>query len=165
MDSRVPAAQLYARAAPRLQAYLRDFFVYIAILVSCMVAAVAVGSPRATQASVITCIVILLLYEPVYIAAAGGTIGHLSANLRIARASDLGRVSLGRALVRTVVKGLIGLPVFFAVYFTRKCQGIHDLAAGTVVIPRDPTAVPPRGFTVEKVARAIAPAPAGVARR
>ena len=165
MDSRVPGGQLYARAAPRLQAYLRDFLVYVAILVSCMLAAVAVGSPRATQASVITCIVILLLYEPVCIAVAGGTLGHLSLNLRIARASDLGRVSFGRALVRTVVKGLIGLPVFLAVYFTRKCQGIHDLIAGTVVIPRDPAAVPRRGFTVEKARGGIAPSPASSVAR
>ena len=156
MDRRPSNRQLYARAAPRLQAYLRDFFVYIAILVCCMLVAVAIGSPRATQASVITCIIILLLYEPVYIALAGGTLGHLSLNLRIARASDLGPVSFGRALVRTVVKGVIGLPVFFAIYFTRRCQGIHDLVAGTVVIPRDPAAVPPSGFTMEKPAGAIA---------
>jgi len=157
--------QLYARAAPRLQAYLRDFLVYIAILVSCTVVAVAIGSPRATQSSVIACIAILLLYEPVSIAVAGGTIGHLSLNLRIVRASDLGRVSLGRALVRTVVKGLIGLPVFLAIYVTRKCQGIHDLVAGTVVIPRDAAAVPPRGFAAEKARGRILPSPAsGVAR-
>ena len=154
MDNRAPARQLYARAAPRLQAYLRDFLVYLVILVSCMLAAVAIGSSLAAQATVITYIVILLLYEPVCIALAGGTIGHLSQNLRIARASDLGRVSFGRALVRTMVKGLIGLPVFFAIYFTRKCQGIHDLAAGTVVIPRDPAAVPPSGFAMEKRAHA-----------
>jgi hypothetical protein len=34
---------------------------------------------------------------------------------------------------------------------TPRCQGVHDLVAGTVVIPRDPAAVPPRGFTVEKI--------------
>jgi uncharacterized RDD family membrane protein YckC len=78
--------QLYARAAPRLQAYLRDFLVYMVILVSCMLAAVAVGTPLATQASVITCIAILLLYEPLCIAIAGGTIGQLTLNLRVARA-------------------------------------------------------------------------------
>jgi len=163
--NRADPGQLYARAAPRLQAYLRDFLVYVAILVSCMLAAVAIGSPRATQASVITCIVILLLYEPVCIAVAGGTIGHLTLNLRIARASDLGRVSFGRALARTLVKGAIGLPVFLAVYFTRKCQGIHDLVAGTVVIPRDSAAAPPHGFSLEKVRGGIVPLPAsGVAR-
>jgi uncharacterized RDD family membrane protein YckC len=153
--------QLYARAAPRLQAYLRDFLLYMAILVSCMVAAVAVGTPRATQASVIAYIVFVLLYEPVCIAVAGGTLGHLSLNLRIARASDLGRVSFRQAFVRTLVKGVLGLWVFMAIYFTARSQGLHDLAAGTVVIPRDAAAVPPRGFTVAKVYRAIEPAPAG----
>jgi uncharacterized RDD family membrane protein YckC len=38
-----------------------------------------------------------------------------------------------------------------AIYFTRRSQGLHDLVAGTVVVPRDPGAVPPRGFAVEKV--------------
>ena len=145
------SGQLYARAAPRLQAYLRDFLIYMGVLVSCMASAVAVGTPIATQTSVITYLVFVLLYEPVCIAVAGGTIGHLSLNLRIARASDLGRVSFARALVRTVVKGVLGLLVFLAVYLTPKCQGVHDLVAGTVVIPRDPAAVPPRGFTVEKI--------------
>jgi uncharacterized RDD family membrane protein YckC len=142
--------QLYARAAPRLQAYLRDFFVYIAALGLLYALAVGIGSPLATQIAVIAYIAIVLLYEPVAIALAGGTIGHLSLNLRIARASDLGRVSLLRALVRTVVKGLVGLPVFLAVYLTSRCQVVHDLAAGTVVIPRDPSAVPSSGFTVER---------------
>jgi hypothetical protein len=67
--------------------------------------------------------------------------------------------------LRAVVKGVLGLWVFLAVYLTRKCQGVHDLAAGTVVIPRDPAAVPPRGFAVEKV-RPIGAAPpaSGVVR-
>ena len=98
----------------------------------------------------IACIAIFLLYEPVAIAVAGGTIGHLTMNLRIVRASDLGRVSFARALVRTVAKGVLGLWVFLAVYLTSRCQGVHDLVAGTVVIPRDPAAVSLRGFAVEK---------------
>ena len=142
--------QLYARAAPRLQAYLRDFLVYMAILTLFLVVAVSIGTPLAIQASVIACIAIFMLYEPVAIAVAGGTIGHLTMNLRIVRASDLGRVSFARALVRTVVKGVLGLWVFLAVYLTSRCQGVHDLVAGTVVIPRDPAIVQPRGFALEK---------------
>jgi len=165
MNSSASTGQLYARAAPRLQAYLRDFLVYVALLVPCMTTAVVIDSDRATQASVIACIAMVLLYEPVSIAVAGGTIGHLSLNLRIARASDLGRVSFARALARTLVKGVCGLLAFVAVYFTRKSQGVHDLVAGTVVIPRDPAAVPSRGFTVERVRPAItAPPASGVAR-
>ena len=151
MISAANSSQLYARAAPRLRAYMRDFFVYIAILVSCMTAAVVIGSDMVTRVSVIVCGALLLLYEPVSIAVAGGTIGHLSTNLRIVRANDLGRVSFARALVRTFVKGVLGLWGFVSIYFTRKCQGIHDLAAGTVVIPRDPAGVPAHAFAVEKV--------------
>jgi uncharacterized RDD family membrane protein YckC len=150
----IPApVQLYARAAPRLQAYLRDFLIYMGILVACMLAAVVVGTPLFTQASVITCIAMLLFYEPLCIAIAGATIGQLTLNLRVARARDLGRVSFPRALLRTVVKGGVGLPVFFAIYFTRRSQAVHDLVAGTVVIPRDLSAAHPRGFAVETPVR------------
>jgi len=162
-DSRVPAGQLYARAAPRLQAYLRDFLVYMAILVSCMLVAVTVGTSLATQICVVSCIVTFMFYEPVCIALAGGTIGHLSLNLRIAREQDLGPVSFRQAFVRTLVKGLLGLPIFLFIYFTAKSQGIHDLAAGTVVIPRDPSAVVPRGFTAAKPRGRIAPSASGAA--
>jgi uncharacterized RDD family membrane protein YckC len=147
--------QLYARAAPRLRAYMRDFFVYIGVLVALMTMAVAVGTPLATQACVIICIVFVLLYEPVSIAVAGGTIGHLTQDLRVARASDLGRVSFFRAAIRTFVKGLLGLSVFLALYFTRRCQALHDLAAGTVVVPRNPAATPSTGFAVEKVRSSV----------
>jgi uncharacterized RDD family membrane protein YckC len=153
MNNHAGSRQLYARAAPRLQAYLRDFLVYIAILVACILAAVAVGTPIATQVSVIICIAILLFYEPVCIALWGDTIGHLSLGLRIVRCSDLGPVSFGRALVRTAVKGLFGLWVFMAIYFTRRSQGLHDLVAGTVVIPRNPAMIRSYGFTAEKLLR------------
>ena len=149
-DGNAPAGQLYARAAPRLQAYLRDFFVYMAVVVSCMLVAVAIATPIATQVSVVAGILFLLLYEPVCIWMAGGTIGHLSFNLRIVRAEDLGPVSFKRALIRTIVKGLLGVWVFMAIYFTRRCQAVHDLAAGTVVIPRDGSKVSGTGFAMEK---------------
>jgi len=143
--------QLYARAAPRLQAWLRDLLVQLAILTTCITMAVLLGTELAARAVVITCGVILVLYEPVCIALAGGTIGHVTMNLRVARAHDLGRVSFGRALVRTIVKALIGLWVFIAVYFTRRSQGLHDLVAGTVVVPRDAAATAPRqGFAIER---------------
>jgi uncharacterized RDD family membrane protein YckC len=144
-----PDRQLYARAAPRLQAWLRDFLVQMAIVATCLTTAVLLGADMAVQAILITCVVILALYEPVCIAVAGGTIGHVTMNLRVVRASDLGRVSFGRALARTIVKALFGLWVFIAVYFTRRSQALHDLAAGTVVIPRDAAATAPRrGFAL-----------------
>lgn len=116
-----------ARAAPRLKAYLRDFFVYIGVSVVFMTTAVMVGTSLATQASVVACIAFVLLYEPACIAIAGGTVGHLTQNLRIVHSSDLGRVSFLRAVCRTLVKGILGLWVFIAVYFTRRCQALKIL--------------------------------------
>jgi uncharacterized RDD family membrane protein YckC len=146
----VTSRQLYAGVPPRLQAYLRDSLVQIAIVVVCMTAAVMVGTPAGTRASVIACIALLLLYEPICIALAGGTVGHVSLGLRIVRARDFGRVSFGRALARSAAKFVLGYWVFMAVYFTRRSQGLHDLVAGTVVVPRAPSAVAPRGFAFEK---------------
>jgi uncharacterized RDD family membrane protein YckC len=124
--------------------------VQVALIVVCMTAAVTVGTPAAARVSVMVCIALLLLYEPMCIALFGGTIGHLSLDLRIVRARDFGQVSFGRALVRSAVKLVLGLWVFVVVYFTRRSQGLHDLIAGTVVVPRAPLAVAPRGFAFEK---------------
>jgi uncharacterized RDD family membrane protein YckC len=141
---------LYARAPPRLQAWLRDGLVQVGIVAAYLTVAVMLGTPMAARTIVVCAIVTILFYEPVCIAVAGGTIGHLSLNLRIARASDLGRVSFGRALLRTIVKALVGIWVFMAIYFTRRSQGLHDLVAGTVVVPRHPISGSPRGFAVER---------------
>jgi uncharacterized RDD family membrane protein YckC len=148
----VAQGQLYARAAPRLQAWLRDGLVQVGIVTICLTAAVMLGTPMATRAIVICAMATILFYEPVCIAVAGGTIGHLSMNLRIVRADNFGRVSFGRALLRTVVKAVVGIWVFMAIYFTRRSQGLHDLAAGTVVVPRKMAAAPQRGFAVDRVA-------------
>ena len=78
-----------------------------------------------------------VLYEPVLVALRGATFGHRSMNLRIVRARDFGRVSFPRALLRVVVKALFGIPAFIAMYFTVRHQALHDLAAGTVVVPYD----------------------------
>ena len=152
----VPPAQLYARAAPRLQAWLRDGLVQVCIVAICLTAAVMLGTPMATRAIVISAMATILFYEPVCIAVAGGTVGHLSMNLRIVRADNFGRVSFGRALLRTVVKAVVGIWVFMAIYFTRRSQGLHDLAAGTVVVPRSVAAVRQGGFAVERVAVLLA---------
>ena len=144
-----PSGQLYARGAPRLQALLRDGLLQVGIIAACLTVASLLGTDLAARAFVITAIATILLYEPICIAVAGGTIGHLSMNLRIVRADDLGRVSFGRALLRTIIKAMFGIWVFLAIYFTRRSQGVHDLVAGTVVVPRDSARAPRRGFVTE----------------
>lgn len=142
--------QLYARVPPRLQAFVRDMLVYVAIAVAFLVPATLIPIQGVTQVLVVAGLLALVLYEPVFVTIAGGTIGHRSLNLRVVTASDLGPVPFPRAVVRAIVKAVLGVPVFLAVYFTAKHQGIHDLAAGTVVIPRDSSDTRNEWFAAER---------------
>lgn len=128
---------LYARATPRLRALIRDLAVQFAILLCLVVPPTVMANQDLLRVLAPVSLLAFVFYEPVLIAARGATLGHSSMNLRIVRARDFGRVSFPRALLRTVVKVIFGLPSFVAMYFTSKHQAIHDLVAGTVVVPRE----------------------------
>ena len=128
---------------------MRDLLVYFAIAGAFLIPAMLIPIDGVTRLLVSAGLVALLLYEPVMVTAAGGTIGHRSLNLRVVRASDFGRVPIHRSVIRVVVKAVLGVPVFLAVYFTSKNQGLHDLAAGTVVIPSGSADIGRGGFDTE----------------
>jgi uncharacterized RDD family membrane protein YckC len=129
--------RVYARAPPRLRALVRDLGVQLVILLCVVVPPTVLANQDVLRVLAPVSLLAFVFYEPVLIALRGATLGHSSLNLRIVRARDFGRVSFARALLRTVVKWIFGLPSFLAMYFTSKHQAIHDLAAGTVVIPRE----------------------------
>lgn len=129
---------VYARATPRLRALIRDLAVQFVILLCLVVPPTMMANQDWMRVIAPVSMLAFVFYEPVLIAVRGATLGHSSLNLRIVRARDFGRVSFPRALLRTVVKWIFGLPSFVAMYFTSKHQAIHDLVSGTVVVPRDP---------------------------
>jgi uncharacterized RDD family membrane protein YckC len=139
-------SRVYARATPRLQALIRDLVVQFTILLCLVVPPTVLANQDLLRVLAPVCLLAFVFYEPVLIALRGATLGHSSLNLRIVRASDFGRVSFPRALLRTVVKAIFGAPSFVAMYFTSKHQAIHDLVAGTVVIPREPRHARPEWF-------------------
>jgi uncharacterized RDD family membrane protein YckC len=84
-------------------------------------------------------------YNAIFVAWRGQTFGKMGAHAKVVRSSDGSRVSPARAALRAVVPMVgtvlpfpFGLLVPVTVYgwmlFTPKRQGLHDLAAGTVVI-------------------------------
>jgi uncharacterized RDD family membrane protein YckC len=86
-------------------------------------------------------------YNAIFVAWRGQTIGKMGAHAKVVRGTDGSRVTPGRAAIRaavpmvgTVLPFPFGLLVPLVVYgwmlFTPKRQGLHDLAAGTVVIRR-----------------------------
>lgn len=153
---------VYARATPRLRALIRDLAVQFVILLCVVVPPTVMANQDLLRVLAPVSLLAFVFYEPVLIAVRGATLGHSSMNLRIVRARDFGRVSFPRALLRTVVKVIFGLPSFVAMYFTSKHQAIHDLVAGTVVIPREARRVRPEWFDPARPepAASVLPSPA-----
>ena len=85
-----------------------------------------------------------LIYPTVLIALLGQTVGCLLARVRIVRQEDVGVPGWGRATRRVAVANLPSLVPVLGLAFTLVCyawmfrdprrQGLHDKAAGTVVI-------------------------------
>ena len=83
------------------------------------------------------------LYEWLFIAFKGQTLGKMALGVKVVRA-DNGQVpGLGKAFIRQIVPavgsaicGLLGLLVFLSIFFdgTKRLQGWHDKAAGDFVI-------------------------------
>jgi uncharacterized RDD family membrane protein YckC len=76
---------------------------------------------------------LLFLYEPV-LTSRLCTIGQKIMGIRIRRADTGGRISVLKACIRIAVKLVLCAVSFFSIPVTRKGRGLHDFAAGSVVL-------------------------------
>jgi uncharacterized RDD family membrane protein YckC len=95
----------------------------------CLVAGSFVGDPRAVAWPPV---LVLVLINTVGIGLFGQTPGMALAGLRCISIRDGGAIGLGRALLRAVLLALL-IP---AVFLDGDRRGLHDRAAGSVVILR-----------------------------
>jgi uncharacterized RDD family membrane protein YckC len=77
--------------------------------------------------------ILLFLYEPV-LTSRFCTIGQKIMGVRVRHADSGGKISILNACIRIVVKLLLGAVSFFLIPATRKGRGVHDFAAGSVVV-------------------------------
>ena len=76
---------------------------------------------------------LVFLYEPLFIWRRGATIGHAMNHLVVVADATGKNPGLGQAFARYVIKGLLGLPSFVTMVFSRKHQAVHDLLTRTTV--------------------------------
>ncbi len=76
----------------------------------------------------------ILLYEPVMISAFRHTAGQWFFKMMVLDEKDMGKVPFYLAVVRTIVKYLLGTFSFIYIFFSDKNKAIHDNAAGSIVI-------------------------------
>ncbi|WP_167619505.1 RDD family protein [Maribellus sediminis] len=78
---------------------------------------------------------IFLLYDPLLTSTAGGTIGHMLFGIRVKRAKHPEKnILFPLALIRYIVKVLLGWISLLTVSGNKKGQAIHDLLVKSVVI-------------------------------
>jgi uncharacterized RDD family membrane protein YckC len=79
-------------------------------------------------------VVVILLYEPILVSF-GTTVGQFFLNIRVRNFRDpKTKLAFHQALLRSLVKILLGWVSFVTVTFNLNRRAIHDLASGSIVI-------------------------------
>lgn len=82
-----------------------------------------------------TFIFIFVLYDPIFTSTVGGTIGHFFIGLRVRREKDENKkIILPLAIVRFILKDLLGWISLLTVSGNKKKKALHDLVVGSVVV-------------------------------
>ena len=93
----------------------------------------------------------ILILEPGLVAFTGGTVGHHLLRIRVAKRDGARNINVVAAIVRFVVKLLLGWLSFIFVLTTAKHQAVHDLVAGSIVRHKDAAGLPPHEVLPERV--------------
>ena len=128
-----PSERAYARFLPRLRALCIDAIIVMVSIFAAIALAVAVRSDHLARPLGFSVAAAWLLYEPVLVAFAGGTIGHRRCNLRVVDDHTRGNVSFLKAVLRTLIKAALGWMSFISMLTTRRSQAIHDLLTHSTV--------------------------------
>lgn len=130
----IPAPRAYASFTARLRAVVTDMIVIAVGLVLIMLIPDIPGSGRLMLAAMIS---LLLLYEPILVWRYGATIGHRWNHLRIVADDTGGNPTFPQALLRFLIKSVLGLFSFITMALTRRHQAVHDRLTRTTVRIQD----------------------------
>ena len=86
-------------------------------------------------ARIIAFVFIFLLYDPLLTSTFGGTFGHMIFGIRVKRESNEQKnIPFPLALLRYIVKALLGVISLLTVSGNEKNKAIHDYLVGSVVV-------------------------------
>lgn len=134
-----------AEGYPRLVRRLRGVFIdglVVPIAAMGTLVALSYAGVESTWIRVACPLLVVLLLEPVAVSVTGGSIGHHLTGLRVRKEHVDERINVLAATVRFVVKAVFGLPAFFVAFVTRKRQGLHDLAAKSLIVHKSSASLP-----------------------
>lgn len=143
------ATEGYPKLLRRLQGLFIDGLIVPIAAIGTLVALTYAGI-ESTWIKVACPMLVVLLLDPVAVSMTGGSIGHHLTGLRVRKERVDERINVLAATVRFVVKMLFGLPAFFVAFVTRKRQGLHDLAARSLIVHKSAANLPAHEFILAR---------------
>lgn len=134
-------AVAYPRLIKRVRAALIDAVLLPVAVIGTLIAGDALGVSHLVGKLLLIAVPIFVL-EPGLVAFTGGTVGHHLLKIRVTRMDGARNIDILAALVRCVVKLLLGWLSFIFVLTTARHQAVHDLVARTMVIHKDTSGLP-----------------------
>ncbi len=124
----------YAELMDRIKATFADMLVLVGLMFLVTNIFSTMENVSVT-ARILAFIGIFFVYEPLFVSLFGGTIGHYANGLRVRRDTNHSRnIVFPLALVRYVVKALLGVFSLFTVSSNIESKAIHDTIVKSVVI-------------------------------
>lgn len=123
----------YPSLVKRIQALFIDF---VLILIIFALSSLIIGliGDTATGVKVGILIFCVIIYEPLLVTFTGGTLGHKAVGIQVkSYAQPDQNIPVFSAIVRIVVKGLLGWISFLSVSFNSEKRAIHDMVSGSIV--------------------------------
>ena len=124
----------YPGVSDRVRAVIADSFVIIIFMII-VTYTFSIFENVPDSARIIAFVFIIFLYDPIFISAFGGTIGHMMFGIRVKREKNQQKnIHFPLAIIRFLVKTLLGLISLLTVSGNKKRKAIHDSIVGSVVI-------------------------------
>lgn len=132
---------MYPRLIRRIQALLIDSAVLLVVFI-CSVALAGVFKFDNELLGAVIAFLPVILVEPLLVSLKGGTIGHHILGLRVRNISNNKNLNIFSAIIRTVLKAILGTVSLVCVLTTKKHQAIHDLLTRSIVVINDTNGMP-----------------------
>ncbi len=127
----------YAAIQDRIKAAVIDSIIIIlALFITSEVFALFDSVPNYIK--IIASIIIFILYDPLLTSMKGGTIGHTLSKITVRKEDKLEEnISFPSALIRFILKVLLGWISLISISGNEKKKAIHDYAANSIVIKKE----------------------------
>ncbi len=126
---------LYPSIPNRVKASLIDSVVLLTSAVLIMTIYFFIGIESPIIALVVSSV--FLLYEPLFVSIKGQTLGHQLMHFKVVDKHSISHISFSKAIVRYLIKFILGMFSLGWAFFTNRQQSLHDLITKSVVVSVD----------------------------